>query len=219
MIALFAPLDPGDAPTAVSRWVAEHAARRLREVGVHIHLLDRQRGTREDMAGLLALDGLAGLSHWGHGQAEAALGLGRETVLTAADGPALRGRWVYLFACRTGEALVPTLADAGLRRAVGYRISLIVECSPQKLARSPALAEAAAEALASTFLSLTAEPGADVDAVAFAAESTFARLCARHRRGETWRTLPPSDQKVLQKQLDRVALLLGQLVRNIVALP
>lgn len=135
-LVVLAPSAPNpDDGLHVSRWVADRVLGELELSGTASHRLLDMEATRERL--LLAADaGPEGLLAFSHGGEEglSSVEAGRHhPLLTLSDLSRWSGRWIYAFACRSGEHLADAAIAAGVARFAGYRGALHVDWDPDQL--------------------------------------------------------------------------------------
>lgn len=116
----------GDAALDNSRWMAREVAARAQD---DARLLQGDEVTRERVEEL-ARRGVPGLACFGHGTSEAANGSDGRGALDKANVGLLRGAWLHLVTCRSGQRLVRVAAQEGASCAVGYDTSITVQWDP-----------------------------------------------------------------------------------------
>jgi hypothetical protein len=126
---IFAAWTDADAALWNSRWIAEQTARLAPSAPIQIEREEAVRGALER-----ALDDadLRGIALFGHGQPHAVMGSDGIAALDLANVARVGPRWVHAMACNCGNELVAAAAPHA-EVFVGYRVSLIVEWTPEDL--------------------------------------------------------------------------------------
>jgi hypothetical protein len=127
---IFAAWTEADAALWNSRWIAEQTARLAPDAPLRIEREEAVRGALES-----ALDDaeLRGIALFGHGKPYAVMGSDGLEALDLQNIMRLGSRWVHAMACNCGNELVAAAAPHA-EIFVGYRVSLIVEWTPEDLA-------------------------------------------------------------------------------------
>lgn len=122
-IGLLDAWDPADPALVNSHWVAEQHRARL--LGHEVELLSGGDLVPAQVAAVIEAGGHDGWAFFGHGAGRSLVAHG-QPVVDHHLGPALNGRWLHAFACRS-DGVCESLAATGAAAVLGYTENVTLE--------------------------------------------------------------------------------------------
>lgn len=130
-IGLLDAWDPADPALVNSHWVAEQHRARLQARGHEVEVLTGAGLVPAQVAAAIQAGAHDGWAFFGHG-ADRALVAHGQPVVDHHLGPALSGRWLHGFACRSA-GVCESLAATGAGAVMGYTENVTLEWEPVDL--------------------------------------------------------------------------------------